>query len=209
MSGRLTRRDALRGVAVAGAAALVDPGGALALSAGRSGVFSRWVGTLTGGATSPIAATRPFSLVGVEWGAPARPKIELRTRSDASWVTASVQGHGPDGPPGIGRQFGEPVWTDTANCVQLRSAGRVEGVRLYFVSAGDAESSLAHAAAVLPLAQPALSAGPGQPPIIARSAWAHGHAPSPVTSRAVLRWPAPRSRSSSSPAPPPRRRSRP
>jgi hypothetical protein len=36
---------------------------------------------------------------------------------------------------------------------------------------------MAHVAETFPLAQPVLDAGPGQPPIIARSAWAQGHAP--------------------------------
>ena len=107
-AGRLTRRDVLRGAAVAGAAALVDPGGALARGGASSAVFSRWVGTLAGDTT--LAAPRSFSLVGIEWSAPARAHIELRTRSEAPWVTASVQGHGPDGPSGTGRRFGEPAY---------------------------------------------------------------------------------------------------
>lgn len=183
--GRLTRRDVLRGAAVAGAAALVDPGGALARTPGPSGVFSRWVGTLAGGDTPPLTAPGPFVLVGVEWSAPARANIELRTRYGAPWATASLQGHGPDGTAEgharertseTGRRFGEPIWTDRATWVQLRSDGPVRGVRLHFVSAAGAGAGLAHAATALPLAQPILEAGPGQPPIIARSAWAHAHA---------------------------------
>jgi hypothetical protein len=49
-------------------------------------------------------------------------------------------------------------------------------VRLHFVAARPVPPP-ARAAQALPLAQPVLDAGPGQPPIIARSAWAQGRAP--------------------------------
>ncbi len=81
------------------------------------------------------------------------------------------------------RRFGEPVWVGIASEVELRSPDGVAGVRLHFVAGPpDAEAlarSQAHAigTADLPPAQPTLDAGPGQPPIIARAAWARGHAP--------------------------------
>jgi hypothetical protein len=50
-------------------------------------------------------------------------------------------------------------------------------VRLHFVA--DRENAV-RAATPPPLAQPVLEAGPGQPPIIARAAWARGHAPPAV-----------------------------
>jgi hypothetical protein len=187
---RLTRRAVLRGAAVAGAAALVDPAPGLALT-GRHAVFSRSMGSLAGGEARPIAAPARFSLVGVEWSTPARARIELRTRLGAGrdwspWVTASVLGHGPDRVPvGTAGRFGEPVWMGPSDEVQLRSAGAVHGVRVHFVAvpgratgrAGGAAATGASAAAALPLAQPVLDAGPGQPPIIARAAWARGQAP--------------------------------
>ena len=71
--------------------------------------------------------------------------------------------------------FGEAIWTGAADRVQLRADRPVQGVRLHFVSVH--EPSGASAARALPLARPVLDAGPGQPPIIARSAWAQGHAP--------------------------------
>jgi N-acetylmuramoyl-L-alanine amidase len=180
---RLTRRAVLRGAAVAGAASLVRPG----LSLARPElVFSRYVGALTAGrATAPIAAARPFTLLGVEWADPAAPQIELRTRNAVGqggpwspWVSASVRGHDPDRTVNQTAQFGEPIWTGPARQVQLRSAGAVDGVRLHFVAVGAGEPDLAAGAAqALPMAQPVLDAGPGQPPIIARAAWARGHAP--------------------------------
>jgi hypothetical protein len=178
---RLTRRAVLRGAAVAGAAALVRPDVGLAGTA-PAGVFSRNVGRLTAGDTGPIGAPREFTLVGVQWSQPAAARIELRTRSAGGhwspWVSASVRGHDPDRITTRG-QFGEPIWTGPADVVQLRSAASVEGVRVHFVAepAGDASDAIAHSAAALPLAQPILHAGPGQPAIVARVAWAHGHAP--------------------------------
>ncbi len=82
------------------------------------------------------------------------------------------EGSPPEGSPG---RFGEPLWCGRADQVQLRSSGPVTGVRLHFVAASARAEPLARTAS-LPLAAPTLPAGPGQPPIIARSAWAGGGA---------------------------------
>ena len=183
----LTRRAVLRGAAAAGAASLVRPTGALAaLSATPAGVFSRWVGSVSG-ESAAIAAPRQFALVGIEWSGPRNARIELRTRRSgaeawSAWAVASVLGHGPDRTHESGRAteraglFGEPIWSGSADYVQLRSSHAVTGLRLHFVAARPAPPP-AHAAQAMPMAQPILAAGPGQPEIIARSAWAQGHAP--------------------------------
>ena len=189
-------------VALVDPGALIDPGRAVASGpargeggggahpggAGSSRVFSSWVGGLAAGRESaPIVAPRVFSLAGVEWsGGGSRSeaaRIELRSRSAGGdwsrWVLASVLGHGPDRPADGDERFGEPVWTGPADQVQLRSAGSLAGVRVHFVAvpavAGGAAAT-AEAAQAMPLAQPILEAGPGQPPIIARLAWARGQA---------------------------------
>jgi hypothetical protein len=142
----VTRREAL----MAGAAALAWP------SAARAHV-------------------RPFAMVGLSWRSPRQARIELRVRlGDAAWspwALASAGGHGGDGQAGL---FGEPLWVGRADQVQLRGAQGVDGVRVHTVPA--AVAAPAAAAAALPPAAPVLPAGPGQPPIIARSAWAHGRA---------------------------------
>jgi hypothetical protein len=178
---KFTRRAVLGGAAVAGAGALIRPSVAAAdLEAGR--VFARWLGPLAG--ESPVIDPgRRFALAGVQWSAPAVARIELRTKLNGGrwspWALASVQGHDPDGRPrspgGSGR-FGEPLWSGGADVIQLRSAGPVDGVRLHFVTPEDSTLALASTAA-FPLAQPTLDAGAGQPPIIARSAWAGRQAP--------------------------------
>jgi N-acetylmuramoyl-L-alanine amidase len=179
---RLTRRAVLRGAAVAGAAAMVGPSVSVA---DTRPVFSRYVGGLAAiAATPPIAAPREFTLVGVQWSEPAAARIELRTRGAGGrwspWVRASVRGHDPDRLTTRG-QFGEPIWTGPADTVQLRSAGAVRGVRLHFVADPAVREATAqargHAVQATALAQPNLDAGPGQPPIIARVAWAERHAP--------------------------------
>jgi N-acetylmuramoyl-L-alanine amidase len=185
----LTRRAVLRGATVAGAVALVDPGAALGApgrasvsAGGRSTVFSRLVGGLAAGSSShAVSAPGVFSLAGVEWEGSGAARIELRARllggSWSPWVIASVLGHGPDRVPAGGARFGEPVWTGPADQVQLRSSVRVFGVRVHFVAPPTGGGGGAHVAQAMPLAQPILDAGPGQPPIIARGAWAQGHAP--------------------------------
>jgi hypothetical protein len=176
--GRLTRRTLLSGAAAAGAASLVVPGTGLAAAAlRRSSVFSRAVGSLVG-QSPPIPAGREFALVGIQWSGPASARIALRAQAPGGgwtpWVTASVRGHDGDGHEAHNEQFGEPVWTGPALRVQLRTDHPVSGLRVHFVSAS--ATNRAGTAAALPLAAPVLPAGPGQPPILARAAWARGRA---------------------------------
>jgi hypothetical protein len=185
---RVTRRDVLSGAAAAGVGAAIAPAAALARGRGTGRVFSLAVGRLPAGTSPAIAAGRRFVLAGIQWAQPAAARIELRARrsggSWSPWAQASVRGHEPDRPGGAAAQFGEPVWFGPADEVQLRSAGAAAGVRLHFVAA-DAVSGMAVApasgpAAVgrditdapYPLVDVNLPAGPGQPPIIARAAWA-------------------------------------
>lgn len=155
---------------------MLAPAGALADRLGSIATIR--VGALTG-TSPPIKAPRPFTLVGVSWAGPRSASIELRTRPASGawsrWTLASALGHDPDGPVDRARLFGEPIWSGPATYVQLRSAGPAAGVRLHFVTGGLADTS-ARAVARLALAQPILEAGPGQPPIIARSVWAQGRA---------------------------------
>jgi hypothetical protein len=170
----------LGGMAAAGAASLVRPGSGVAeLLDPGAGVSSRWVGSLSG-SSPPIDAPRRFALAGVEWAAPAQTRIELRARLRGGrwtrWGVASSAGHDPDRPAPRDQWFGEPLWTGPADQVQLRSGGSLHGVRLHFVTP-PAPLAKARDAAGFPLAAPVLGAGPGQPPIIARQAWAQGQAP--------------------------------
>ena len=124
----------------------VRPSGALAaLSGPPAGVFSRWVGSVSG-ESAAIAAPGQFALVGVEWSGPANARIELRTRRSgaeawSAWAVASVLGHGPDrthesgGADERAGLFGEPIWSGPADYVQLRSSHAVTGLRLHFVAA--------------------------------------------------------------------------
>jgi N-acetylmuramoyl-L-alanine amidase len=175
----LTRRTLLGGAVAAGAASVLAPAESLAAALGSSpDVFSRWVGSLH--ATSGVlVAPRRFQLVGAEWAVPADARIELRTRAPdgrwSRWAPASVLGHGPDGAPVTSLRCGEPIWSGPADAVQLRTDAGVDGVRLHFVGAD--VPGAATAAAALPLVATGLDAGPGQPPIIARAAWARGGAP--------------------------------
>jgi hypothetical protein len=181
----LTRRALLGVTAAAGAGVLIRPsaGAAAGWNAAQTGsgaqrVFARSVGVLRG-ESPPIQTSRRFVLAGAQWSAPVSATIELRTRrADGGWgpwALASVQGHEPDRPTKSPVRFGEPVWTGEADSIQLRSSRPVDGVRLHFVTP-DAGAVLA-SAATFALAQPALDAGPGQPEIIARSAWAGRQAP--------------------------------
>jgi N-acetylmuramoyl-L-alanine amidase-like protein len=180
----LTRRTLLRGAAAAGVAGLLGPSAALARDGAAARVFSREVGGLTG--TSPvIGAGRPFVLAGLQWAGRRAARIEMRARSDGGrwsrWALASVGGHEPDRPAEGTASFGEPLWFGTADQVQLRAADAVNGVRVHFVAAGAVETPPPMhpfiTTAPYALVDVDLPAGPGQPPIIARSAWAGSRHP--------------------------------
>ena len=175
----MTRRTLLGGAVAAGAASALAPAESLAAALEPpNGVFSRRVGSLHGTSGVLVAPGR-FELVGAQWAGPAHPRIELRTRGVdgrwSRWALASVCGHGPDRAPPANSRFGEPIWSGPADAVQLRSDAAVDGLRLHFVTVH--VSGGATAAAGLPLVATGLDAGPGQPPIIARAAWAQGGVP--------------------------------
>jgi hypothetical protein len=151
--------------------------GPMAGQAAAAGVFNRRLGTVLDGESGVLSAARRFALVGLQWSSPMAPQIELRTRRHdgpwSPWMNAAVTGHDADLPSVGAARYGEPVWVGAADLMELRTSGPVHGVRIHFVAAAPTAAT----AARLPLAGPGLDAGPGQPPIIARSAWAGDHAP--------------------------------
>ncbi len=192
MSGRrpplkITRRTALGSAALAGTSLLLSPPAGLGgVVKADPAIFSRAVGSLSG--ESPeLDPGRSFALVGLQWAGPAEARIELRARGRGGdwsrWTVASIRGHGPDWQRAAGPLFGEPIWLGDSELVQLRSSGPVYGVTLHFVADEDAGA----ATAGLPLAGPVLPAGPGQPPIIARAAWAQGARPAVAPSYGLVK----------------------
>jgi hypothetical protein len=188
---RMTRRALLAATAGALAGPLLRPGGTLAslLPPAQPIISERRLGALpAAGATIELANSA--DLVGLEWRGPAEVGVWLRFRGAggrwSAWAAAGQHGHGPDDAPSpTGRQVGDPLWTGGTTSVQIRSTRALDDVRLHLidVSAGvgarrqAAMASPLAMAAALPLASPVLAAGAGQPPIIARRAWARGMAP--------------------------------
>ncbi len=190
---RITRRSLLVASAGAIGSGILRPRTALALLGGppSPNLTEHWLGTLTPTVAS-VELASPADLVGIEWQGSAKENISLRFRGRngrwSSWVEAGTSGHGPDVRPQTDRQVGEPIWTGGTTSVQIRAATRVSDAKLHLVNVnGTAEAGrdgwtaapLALTAS-LPLAAPELSAGAGQPPIIARKAWARGMAPPKV-----------------------------
>jgi N-acetylmuramoyl-L-alanine amidase len=165
----------------AGAAGVLGrPAGAVAAPGGsEASVFSQWVGVVAG-RSGEIVVPRRFTMAGVQWEGPRSARIELRARARGGpwsrWGVASTLGHGPDR-PASDALIGEGVWTGPGDFVELRSSCPLDGVRLHFV---DVEEPAVATEAAASLAQPVLDAGPGQPPIIARSAWAGSMSPPSV-----------------------------
>lgn len=180
-----TRRSLLAAAAGAAASGLTRPPAVLAALAGpsRPALAEQWVGGLLRDART-IALRGNADLIAVEWLAPAGASIELRFADRAGrfgrWVSATgcTAGHATPG-----RLLGAPLWSGGTRAVQLRASHAVSGLRLHLIDVSDgagahrraiAAPALALAAGTLPAAAPVLAAGPGQPPIIARRAWAKG-----------------------------------
>ncbi len=170
----------LSGAAAVGMGAAIAPGAARARDRGSGRVFSVAVGRLAAGTSPTIAAGRRFVLAGIQWADPAAAHIELRARAAGGhwspWAHASVRGHEPDSPARGDSQFGEPLWFGPADQVQLRSGGPVSDVTLHFVAADAVSETAARRPRITDapyqLVNINLPAGPGQPPIIGRAAWA-------------------------------------
>jgi N-acetylmuramoyl-L-alanine amidase len=143
-------------------------------------------GSAGGWVTSAAVRVARFELLGVEWLGPADAVIEVRARLGrrpwSEWTAArSSRGHAPDGPSGD-RLITDPVWSGAADTLQVRASRPLRGVRVHLVDATGAGRGRRGRAAAARLARPTaaaatgsrLNAGPGQPSIIARSAWAGG-----------------------------------
>jgi hypothetical protein len=175
---RPTRRQLL-GTA---AASLVAPGDGFAAALAPT-VFSMRIGHVAG-STGELASRWRFVLAGVEWSGPRDARIEIRVRfrtgAWSPWAVASSLGHEPDLTPSERALFGSPVWFGPARRFELRAAVPVDGLRVHFVTLAAVSGATAAGVTPSPLAEPVFDAGPGQPPIIARSAWAGVHSPPAV-----------------------------
>ncbi len=193
-AGRLTRRSLLTATAAAVAGAASRPGSVLAALAGPPPAVLRdqLVGAL-GAGERKIELAHGADLLGVRWQAPSGAHLQLSFLGGdgrwSPWLSAGATGHGPDQPARSGGIVGEPIWTGGARAVRLRTSRALSGVRLALVdvsggvgahraalAAGRSAIGSVAQAASLPRAEPVLQAGPGQPPIIARRAWARGAA---------------------------------
>jgi hypothetical protein len=183
----MTRRSLLEAGAGAMAGGLLRPSGALAALGGPRppALASQSVGSVPP-AGRTIELARSADLVGVQWHAPAGAGIELRfrrgSRAWSSWASAVAccGAHGRGGPDASAQDLiGDPLWTGGTTAIQLRATRALTGVRLRLVDVSGGVGASRHSRmlgslASLPAATPVLNAGPGQPPIIARRAWAQG-----------------------------------
>jgi hypothetical protein len=195
-SDGLTRRSLVLAAGGALAGRLAWPAGVLAALADPPppALGEQRLGTLVPG-TRTVSLERNADLLGLAWRGSPHARVQLRFRAGSGrwseWISAAATSHGPDvvSSRARGDVVGEPVWTGGTLCVQLRSDRTLGDACLHVidVSGGVGAGAVALAAsrspvarltaASLPLAAPALQAGPGQPPIIARSSWARGSAP--------------------------------
>ncbi len=191
----MTRRSMLAASAGALAGGLLRRGDALAAlaqpawsgPAPQPQLFWRPLGRLAAGPRGATVELRANAdLLGVSFRGDASARVQLRFANAgggwSAWVSAGPGGHGPDGARRSQTITGDPVWTGGSTTAQVRADRALSDVRIGCVDvsggAGARRRALgagAHAAA-LALASPTLAAGPGQPPILARSAWAQGMA---------------------------------
>jgi hypothetical protein len=187
---RITRRSLLLASAGAIGGGVLRPRTALALLSQPPSptLGEHLLGKLTSMVTS-VKLESPVDLVGVEWQGDSDTSISLRFRGRndrwSSWVSAGTNGHSPDTRRRTDRQAGEPIWTGGTTAVQVRCATTANDAKLHLVNVGGAAEADRSARTLAPLAStanlelatPDLSAAAGQPPIIARKAWAQGISP--------------------------------
>jgi hypothetical protein len=199
---RITRRSLVLATAGALAGRIARPAGALAALAGPApaALCEQELGALAPG-TRTFALACNADLLGLAWHRAAHARVQLRFRDAtgrwSAWASAALSSHGPDSATSLdsgprARVVGEPIWAGGTRLVQLRSDRELTDARLHIVDVSGGMGARAVAVAVqrsplarlaassLALAAPVLQAGPGQPPIIARSAWARGSAPPKV-----------------------------
>jgi hypothetical protein len=198
---RMTRRSLLAATAGALLGDVIRPGGSLAAAwramaprvAPRAILFERALGSLPpGGAGASVELQSNADLVGVRWSGAAGARVELRFRWGrggwSRWVQAGERGHAAEGAGRAGERVGDPVWTGGSTQVQVRSNRALTQASLSCVDVSDGIGARRQAPvsgpiaepASLPLASPTLPAGSGQPPILARRAWAQGTSPPKV-----------------------------
>ena len=127
----LTRRDALALGALTGAAGLVrgGVGPATALAAPRSfGVTVPADAFLRDGTTAPVRAPGRFVLLGVRDPSALGAALQVRARrAGGAWTAwAPLHAHVAHGPdrPGRGAGATDPLWTGSADELQLRASRR-------------------------------------------------------------------------------------
>ncbi|MGI8844827.1 MAG: peptidoglycan recognition protein family protein, partial [Thermoleophilaceae bacterium] len=164
------------------------------MAAPRSGPLAATASGRGGPVVSrPLRAAKRFNLVGLTWGrgAPAEPRVAVRTRRDGgSWTRwNTVSAHTADGPDPGSRdrqavRTSSPDWVGEADWVQYRSSAKLPRLRLQFMNvrgsatrADRARSALRRAAntgvvSVAGLMRAGVAkAGGAQPPIVSREAW--------------------------------------
>ena len=175
----LTRRDVLALGALTGAAGLARGSGspASALAAPRSlGMSVAPDAFSAGGMTEPLRAPGRFVLLGVRDPVPLGAALQVRARrAGGSWTAwhplHEHVAHGPDR-PGRGAGAGDPLWTGSADELQLKASRRPRGpVRVALVGVPRAALALvaSRAAAEQPQAHAAQLGA--RPVIVPRSAW--------------------------------------
>ena len=173
---RLTRRQALKLGAAAAALGALRPADALAARAPQAFAMDLEDAAVTAAAagwrtTRILDAPRRFDLVGLTWARGGAVDVQLRARRRGGEWTRwthlhAAADHGPDGRtrvPGT-----DPVWTGSADQLQLRVRGTARGLQARFVRALPAARTARSRA---PLARAARRQIPGAPPIITREQW--------------------------------------
>jgi hypothetical protein len=173
---RLTRRQALKLGAAAAALGALRPADAVAARAPQAFALDLDGGDAAAAAagwrtTRIYDAPRRFDLVGLTWARGAGLDVQLRARRrGGAWTRwthlHAAADHGPDGRdrvPGT-----DPVWTGSADQIQLRVRGAARGLQARFVRALPAART-ARARGLM--ARAARRQIPGAPPIITREQW--------------------------------------
>jgi hypothetical protein len=158
----LTRRGLVRAAAGAAGASLLQR--VPAAMAASPPVHRVRIAGLPAGSSGWRLAPMPFGLIGAQWSAPFGTRVELRVEHAdgrrSRWFDTTPR-HG-----GVA----EPIWTGSSRYFELRASAPLADVTVHLVGVARSAPPMAGLAAAAGL--PQYEAGPGQPSIIPRAAWA-------------------------------------
>jgi N-acetylmuramoyl-L-alanine amidase-like protein len=137
-----------------------------------------------------VRTGRHFNLVGFRWRGDAAESLAVRVRSARGWGRWTAVPVEPEHGPDVGAaeheaagRGSDPVWAGESRAVQyrMRSAGRLQDLRLKFVNTAGTATAAGRAHRVQASIARPISPAPGVPAIVTRDEWGASKCPPRAT----------------------------